>query len=120
MIKKQLDSLEVAKVSMCDEAKHRYLFKKVNSVSLEVGKSYAIQIDKNLTNKEMSGTLASNWNHGLVPLHTSMVAEVKDRMGTMYLVNGTYVDSEGKALEGEPRWEGWLPMEKVVILEVVG
>ena len=117
IVEEQLAKLEVARVSLYDEGTHRYLFKKVGPSKLEVGKSYLIHLDKNLTNKDMSGTLASNWNHGLVPLHQTMEASVKDRMGTMYLVHGVYVNDDNSPMQGEPLWEGWLPIEKICILE---
>lgn len=118
IIKQQLDSLEVAKVSAYNEANHRYLFKRIGS-STEVGKTYIIQLDKNLTIKELSNMLANNWNHGLVPTHTLMKVEVKDKMGTMYLVHGDYLNEDYSLVGGCGFWEGWLPIEQIGILEEV-
>ena len=119
IIEQQLGSLEVAKVSLHDEALHRYLFKKVQTTTLEVGKTYRLNLDKNLLSMEMSGNLASNWNHGLVPSHQTMEAFVKDKMGTMYLVHGRYLDDGMSIIEGERDWEGWLPIEKICVLEEI-
>jgi len=118
IIKQQLDSLEVAKVSAYNEANHRYLFKRIGS-SIEIGKTYIIQLDKNLTIKEVSNVLANNWNHGLVPTHTLMKVEVKDKMGTMYLVHGDYLNEDYSPVGGCGFWEGWLPIEQIGILEEV-
>lgn len=118
IIKQQLDSLELAKVSAYNEEKHRYLFKRIGS-SIEIGKKYIIQLDKNLTSKEVSNLLANNWNHGLVPTHTLMKVEVLDKMGTMYLVHGDYLNEDKSLVGGVAFWEGWLPMEQIGVLEEV-
>lgn len=118
IVKQQLDSLEVAKISDYSEEKHRYLFKKIGS-SIQVGKTYILKLDKNLTIKEVSTSLANNWNHGLVPIYTLMKAKIKDKMGTMYLVHGDYINEDLSPISDCAFWEGWLPIEQIGVLEEV-
>jgi len=118
IIKQQLDSLEVAEVSVYNEDKHRYLFRKVGH-SIEIGRNYIIRLDKNLTNKEQSSVIANNWNHGLVPTYTLMKIIIKDKMGSMYLVHGDYLNEDYSLVDDCAFWEGWLPIEQIEVLEEV-
>lgn len=118
IIKEQLDKLEVARVSAYSEEKHRYLFKKIEQVNLKIGTRYLLQLNKNLINGEMNGVLVNNWNHGKVPTHTLLNVEVKEKLGTMFLVSGFYLNDDYTKIENET-WEGWFPIEQVSVLKEI-
>jgi hypothetical protein len=119
IIQQQLDSLEVAKVDQYIEERHRYLFKQIKPVTLDVFKTYILRLGNSLLTKSTSSALANNWNHGTVPLHGLMKAKVMKKMGGMCLLCGEYLNELFDKIDGCEPWEGWVPQDEVTIMEEV-
>lgn len=119
IIQQQLDSLEVAKVDQYIEERHRYLFKQIKPITLEVSKTYIMRLGNSLLAKSTSSALANNWNHGTVPLHGLMEAKVMKKMGGMCLLHGEYLNESFDKIDGCEPWEGWIPRDGVTIMEEV-
>lgn len=115
IIKTQLEKLEVAKVSQYNEEKHRYLFKKISGLNIELNKTYIIKLDKQLLNKDINTFLVNNWNGGKIPLFNIIKGKVVQILGTMYKISGIYLDEHYNIIEGQS-WEGWFPLEKLEII----
>ena len=92
------------------------LLKNPKGLMVKVNYKYILQLDKNLTNPEMNGVLVNNWNHGKVPTHVILEVEVKEKLGTMFLVSGFYLNDDFTKIENES-WEGWLPIEQISVLK---
>lgn len=118
LIEKQLNKLQLATHSGYDEIKHQFVFKKITSVKLEVGKCYLIKLNKTLTKESINDSLVYNLNRGTYPKYEDMKVDVLKINKGLVQVNGIYFD----AVSGEDIkefWSGWLPVNQLEIISEI-
>ena len=118
IIAQQLKKLGVAKMDSYDELKHTYLFKKHVAKIFKLNSFYIVRLDKSLTSATGDEILVNNWNKGNYPKHSCMKVQINKKMGNMLFVCGVYYDDFSKKDMNE-YFNGWLPDEKLEIIEEV-
>ena len=118
IIKQQLSKLKVAKVDSYDELKHTFVFKKHVAKIFKLDAVYIIRLDRSLLNAYGDEILVNNWNQGKFPKYACMRVQVTKKMGDKIFVCGVYYDDVMKKDMNE-YYNGWLPDEKLEIIEEV-
>ena len=117
-IEKQLNKLRVAKIDSYDELKHTYVFKKHMAKIFNLEHVYLLKLDKSLLSANGDEILVNNWNKGNYPKYSCLKAQVTKKMGDKIFVCGVYYDETTKQSINE-FFNGWLPDEKLEIIEEV-
>lgn len=116
LIDKELKNTKICKLPQyCDDTNHIIIEKGVrdkDSIELEVGKYYQIQLKDYIVNPPDNFTLHVQWNNNIIPEDNLLNVEVKQLMGKMIKVSGTGVNV--KCI-----WTGWLPEESFIIEKVL-
>lgn len=118
IIKNQLSKLRVAKIDSQDELKHTIIFKRHVAKVFNLDACYIIRLDRTLLSANGDEILVTNWNKGNYPKHPCMRVQVTKKMGDKIFVCGVYYDEVSKTNMNE-YFNGWLPDEKLEIIEEV-
>lgn len=119
LIKKQLDKVSVAKLPHFDDNTTKLVIpmRSANdTIVLEEGKCYIIQIEDYILNPPEGFTLHTNWNNNKIPKHKIMKIDVRKVMGKMIKVNSIGYDIINKVNINDV-WEGWLPEKSITVIE---
>ena len=114
LILKQLEKVQVAKVSPFDELRNCYKISKFKEIAYELNHCYLIEINSVLLSA--SNIIASNWNNGSFPKHEFMKISVSKKLGDMIFIDGIYYDNALKQDINE-MWTGWLPVNEIKLIE---
>lgn len=111
----ELKKVSVAQLEFDESTKSLFIPKtiKILNSSLKQGEVYRIKLEEFITNPYRSSTLASNWNNGVVPKHSEYIVEIVSKMANMIKVNGVAVEDQSDS------FYGWLPVDKIEILEII-
>ena len=121
-VKEQLSKVKVADLPNYDDSTQRMFIPKQQGSSgkfLESGKYYLIKVDDYICNPPEGFTMHDNWNGGIVPKYNHMKIDVNVIMGKMVKITGVGYDMVNR-LDTNYVWQGWLPIESIKILEVIG
>ena len=102
-------------LSNYDEDTCTYTIPKINSIKLEVGSYYLIELADALLNSTSLSMLVSNWNHGTHPISKYYKVDISAINGKMIKVVGLGYDPvNNKDLD---MWSGWLPINHITVIQ---
>ena len=116
LIEKQLSEVKVANISGLDYSTGKCFIPRFKQVKVEEDACYLIKLDDSLLIPNTNDTYHINWNKGVVPISKYMIIDVSKVMGKNIKVNGVGYDYDTKQMTAKT-WGGWLPLEKIEILE---
>lgn len=119
VIEEQLKKVEIAVIPDFDENTTSVIIKsaegkpiKESKNTLEVGVKYSIVVANYIVKPFDGFTLHDNWNKGIVPTDTHMMAKVTQIMGKMVCIDAVGVSDNKK-------WCGWVPLKSILSFEEV-
>jgi len=113
LIKKQLESVQIADLSNFNEEDNTYFIPQKKTIKIERNKAYLIYVgDSFFYNK----VVQDNWNKGLTLKDRYIKAEVDDIIGKMIKVTCIGYDVLNKQ-DTNNFWNGWLPLDSIQVLQ---
>lgn len=116
IIKKQLEDCKVADLSNFNYETGTGIIPRFKQIKLEEDACYVVKLDNTLINHTEGDTYNVNWNGGTAPTYEYMYVEVSRIMGKNIKVNGVQYDNTTKLITNNT-WSGWLPLDRIEILE---
>lgn len=113
LIKEQLSKVSSTHIEFDDDTLDIYIPKVENilSSSVKVGGVYKIKLDESLLSPSSTSTFAANWNAGRIPHNEIYTVDIIDSMPGYVKCNGVADNNSAD------NWFGWLPIDKISILE---
>ena len=121
VIEDQLKKVRVANLPPYNEDTMRLIIPRNDSVvvsDFNIGEKYIIQLEEYLVKPFDGFTLHDNWNNGIPPKHTCLLATVTQVVGNMIKFNASGYNYNTKEIIQE-FWSGWLPKKSIKILEIL-
>lgn len=118
IIEEQLSKVRIADLPLYDEYTQHLIIPKKDKATigtLELFKSYLIEIENYILNPPDGFSLHSNWNKGIGPKCKHLKVEVIQLAGKMIKVKSVGFDCNNNR-ETEEVWEGWLPSKAIKII----
>ena len=87
-----------------------------NEVTLHIAREYIIKVASYIVNPPAGFNLHENWNKGIKPDFDTMKCLVIQQAGKMVKIKGNQYNLDLKQ-EFTTKWEGWLPLKSITIIE---
>ena len=117
LIQRELEKIKV-KIESYDEELNCYFIPQVHVINYVKDEVYLFKLDKSLLSASGNEILVINWNQGTFPKYEYIKAKIIKVLGDKIYVGAVYYDFETKK-ELEEDWMGWLPTNKIQIVEKI-